>query len=199
VSAVDLLFGDMPLLQCGCYVVAQIVGGILGAVLANIQFDVQTQICDESHRFGWNLWISEVIATATLIFVIHGSIRTGNEDSVPVAVSAWVFGGYFFTSSSIFANPAVTIGRIFSNTFAGISPASAGVYICFQVIGAFVGYGLVRILYPSTKMAATKDDPLYRRAYVLVHQSFYENMGYNNNSNISDVAAATTRNKVRST
>jgi glycerol uptake facilitator-like aquaporin len=152
VSMVECFYDRMPVAHCLQYTVMQIMGGILGALLANAMFDVPVALSTKA-RFSWNLWISEIVATGTLIFVIHGTIRTGHVDSVPVAVAAWVGGGYFFTSSTIFANPAVTIGRMFSDTFAGISPPSAGVFICFQVIGATLGYGLVRFLYPTDESA----------------------------------------------
>jgi glycerol uptake facilitator-like aquaporin len=182
VSMVDTMYGDMPTWECCWYSIVQCLGGIVGSVLANIMYDIATTISTKS-RFGYNVWISEIIATATLILVIHGCIRTGNESSVPPAVSVWVGGGYFFTSSSIFANPAVTIGRIFTNTFAGIEPKSAVVYICFQFIGGICGYGLVRFLYPAIPSSSggvsspiiASDDPLYRRVYVLVNQEFFTN------------------------
>jgi glycerol uptake facilitator-like aquaporin len=152
VSMVDVLYGYMPVVLCLQYAVVQTMGGILGALLANAMFDAPVTLSTKA-RFSWNLWISEIVATATLIYVIHGTIRTGRGDNVPIAVAAWVGGGYFFTSSTIFANPAVTIGRMFSDTFAGIAPSSAGVFICFQIIGAFLGYGLVRFLYPTVASA----------------------------------------------
>jgi glycerol uptake facilitator-like aquaporin len=152
VSMVDVLYGYMPAVQCLQYTVVQTMGGIFGALLANAMFDAPVTLSTKA-RFSWNLWISEIVATATLIYVIHGTIRTGRSDNVPIAVAAWVGGGYFFTSSTIFANPAVTIGRMFSDTFAGIAPSSAGVFICFQIIGAFLGYGLVQFLYPTDASA----------------------------------------------
>jgi glycerol uptake facilitator-like aquaporin len=90
----------------------------------------------------------------------------------------WVGGGYFFTSSAIFANPAVTIGRVFTDTFAGIEPRSAGVYIGFQIIGAILGYGMTRGLYPLKPQPLKKGDNLYRRACVLELQDFYTKGGY---------------------
>lgn len=183
VSMVDVLYGDMPVAECLWYAAVQVLGGILGALLANAMFDVPVAF-SATARFSWNLWISEVVSTATLIFVIHGAIRTGQ--GVPVAVASWVGGGYFFTSSTIFANPAATVGRMFTDTFAGIAPASAGVFVCFQVVGALLGYGLVRFLYPGDAGSGNgdmaQDDPLYRRAYVLVHQGFFDNGGYNENA-----------------
>ena len=177
VSVVDVCYGDMTFHHLAGYVVAQITGGICGCLLANVQYAVPISLSDKE-RFGYELWISEVVATSTLILVIHGCIRTGFESSVPSVVSLWVGGGYFFTSSSIFANPAVTIGRMFTDTFAGINPVSAGVFICFQLIGAVVGYALSRLFYPSHPQSLRKGDNLYRRACVLELKDFYAKGAY---------------------
>jgi glycerol uptake facilitator-like aquaporin len=177
VSLVDVLFKDMTATTFGLYCCSQFTGAIVGCILANVMYAVPITI-SVKERFGYELWISEVIASSTLILVIHGCIRTGEETSVPSAVSLWVGGGYFFTSSSIFANPAVTIGRIFTNTFAGIGPKSAGIYICFQLVGAIVGYGMTRLFYPFKPQPLKKGDNLYRRARVLELQDFYTKGGY---------------------
>jgi glycerol uptake facilitator-like aquaporin len=177
VSMVDCLYNDMSPSNLCMYSLAQILGGIAGSIVANIQYDIPIEVSSKE-RFGYELWISEVIATATLILVIHGCIRTGQEASVPFAVSAWVGGGYFFTSSSIFANPAVTIARTFTSTFAGIEPQSAFVYICFQLIGAVFGYGLCLFFYPRHMQPLKNDDVLYRRACVLVNKDFFMKESY---------------------
>lgn len=177
VSLVDVLYQDMGVKDFGMYAVCQICGGILGALLANLQFAQAMEISTKD-RFGYELWISEVVATATLILVIHGCIRTGHEASVPSAVSLWVGGGYFFTNSTIFANPAVTIGRIFSDSFAGIEPKSAFVYIPFQIIGALVGFALVHLLFPLEMQPPRKGDNLYRRACVLSIEDFVKKKTY---------------------
>lgn len=178
VSMVDVCYKDMTLLTLGMYCLSQITGAIVGCILANVMYDEVPVTISEKERFGYGLWISEVIATCTLILVIHGCIRTGEETSVPSVVSLWVGGGYFFTSSAIFANPAVTIGRVFTDTFAGIEPRSAGVYIGFQIIGAILGYGMTRGLYPLMPQPLKKGDNLYRRACVLELQDFYTKGGY---------------------
>jgi arsenate reductase len=94
------------------------------------------------------LWLSEVIATVGLLLVIHGCVRTGNVTAVPFAVGLWIGGAYWFTSSTSFANPAVTIARTLSDTFAGIRPSSAPMFIVMQLIGAGIGYALIRFIYP---------------------------------------------------
>mmetsp|Transcript_32871 Transcript_32871/g.48210 ORF Transcript_32871/g.48210 Transcript_32871/m.48210 type:complete len:330 (+) Transcript_32871:23-1012(+) len=177
VSLVDVFFQDMPFRRFGLYSLFQTMGGIVGAVLANIQYAIPTRT-STNDRYGYELWISEVIATSTLILAIHGCIRTGKESSVPSVVSLWVGGGYFFTSSSIFANPAVTVGRIFTDSFAGIDPLSAGVYIGFQLIGAMVGFFMVRLFYPRHPQPLNSGDNLYRRACILDLETFYKKEGY---------------------
>ena len=177
VSLVDTLYGDMSLKNLGLYVLFQVSGGILGCILANVQFDTPTKF-SQKERYGPELWVSELVATSTLILIIHGCIRTGSEASVPYAVSAWVGGGYFFTSSSIFANPAVTLARMFTNSFAGIDPSSAGVYICFQILGGLVGYAVSKLMYPAQPKPLKRDDNLYRRTCVLVNQGFFEKRSY---------------------
>lgn len=161
VSLVDWLHGDMSLRDLALYTIAQILGAIIGTIVANIQFDEPLAISTKN-RYGPNLWLGEVIGTVTLLLVIHGCIRTGQKSAVPFAVAAWVCGGYFFTSSTIFANPAVTIARQFTNTFAGIQPSSVGPFIGFQYLGAVIGYGLIRFFYP-TNLSIKKDDNLYLR------------------------------------
>ena len=178
VSLVDVWNKDMQVGDMILYVMAQTSGGCVGTILANVMFKVTTSI-SEKERWGYNLWISEIIATASLIWVIHGCIRTGNEGQVPTVVALWVGGGYFFTSSSIFGNPAVTIARMLTNTFAGIEPQSAGLYIVFQYIGTLLGWLLVRFFYqkrPHT--TAQQDDVLYQRACLLVHRDFFQKKTY---------------------
>ena len=94
------------------------------------------------------LWLSEVVATTTLLLVIHGCVRTGRASVVPFAVGLWIGGAYWFTSSTSFANPAVTVARTLSDTFAGIAPSSAPMFIVAQLVGLAVGFGLVRLFYP---------------------------------------------------
>jgi glycerol uptake facilitator-like aquaporin len=178
VSLVDLLYKDMALPNFIMYSVSQILGAILGCLLANLQFDLPAVEFSTKERYGFELWISEIIATSTLILMIHGCIRTGYEASVPAVVSLWVGGGYFFTNSSIFANPAVTIGRMFTDSFAGIEPKSAFVYIPFQVIGALVGFALTSLFYPLDLQPPKKGDNLYRRACVLSIKDFINKKTY---------------------
>jgi glycerol uptake facilitator-like aquaporin len=102
------------------------------------------------------MWVSEVVATVTLLLVIQGCVRTGRARAVPFAVGAWIGGAYWFTSSTSFANPAVTTGRMLSNTFAGIAPSSAPMFIAMQLLGAVIAFGLVRLFYPDHRRESTR-------------------------------------------
>lgn len=161
VSMVDFLHGDMSLRDMILYSVCQVAGGILGTVVTCVEYKKDVTLSDNS-RDDPNLWLGEAIGTVSLLLVIHGCLRTGQKASVPYAVGAWICGGYFFTSSTIFANPAVTIARMFTNTFAGIAPSSVGAFIGFQYLGCFIAYFLIRFLYP-VNLELKKDDNLYLR------------------------------------
>jgi glycerol uptake facilitator-like aquaporin len=161
VSLVDFLNGDMSAVDLCMYVVAQVMGGIAGAIVANLQFDHVISLSTKA-RDVRNLWLGEVIATVTLLLVIHGCVRTGQKSAVPFAVGGWVLSGHFFTSSTIFANPAVTIAREFSNSFAGIRPSSVGPFIGFQLLGAGIAFLLIKFFYP-THLEMRKDNNLYLR------------------------------------
>jgi glycerol uptake facilitator-like aquaporin len=149
VTLVDRLFGSIDTASAGLYVVAQTVGACLGAMLANIMFELPAVNLSTKVRSSGALWLSEVIATIGLLLVIHGCVRTGRVSAVPFAVGLWIGGAYWFTSSTSFANPAVTIARTLSDTFAGIKPSSAPMFILMQCIGGALAYGLIRVLYPA--------------------------------------------------
>ncbi|MEY2675606.1 MAG: hypothetical protein RL102_872 [Actinomycetota bacterium] len=123
---------------------AQITGAIVGALLANLMFDLPVVQISTHERVSAGLLVGEVVATAGLIAVIGILGARNQERLLPVAVPAWIGSAYFFTSSTSFANPAVTIGRVFSDTFAGISPASVLPYIVAQLLGALVGMAVVK-------------------------------------------------------
>lgn len=122
------------------YFTAQVIGAVSGTILANILFNNAALEISAKNRDGGSLLVSEILATAGLVFVIHqlSTIKKGRY--VAVGVATWIFSAYFFTSSTSFANPAITIGRIFSNTFAGIAPHSALTFIPFQILGGAIGY-----------------------------------------------------------
>lgn len=128
------------------YALSQTLGAIAGTSLANLLFQFPAFDISERVRDGSNIYLSEVVATAGLIFLIFHLLNSAKSHLIPAAVGLWIFAAYFFTSSTSFANPAITIGRIFTKTFAGISPESALMFIPFQIVGAFLGYGLARLL-----------------------------------------------------
>ena len=127
---------------------AQVAGGIGGAVLANLMFHLPAATASTRARTGASLWLGEVVATAGLVLLVFALARTGRGAYGPAAVGAYIGAAYWFTSSTSFANPAVTIARAFTNTFAGIAPGSIGGFVAAQVLGAGIGAGLVVILFP---------------------------------------------------
>jgi glycerol uptake facilitator-like aquaporin len=132
------------------HIAAQVLGGCAGAVLANVMFDLPAIELSTRARSSGALWLSEVVATVGLLLVICGCIRTGRANAVPYAVGLWIAGAYWFTSSTSFANPAVTAARTLSDTFAGIKPSSVPMFIVMQLIGTVIAIGLIAVLYPST-------------------------------------------------
>ena len=157
VTLVDRLHGTISTIDAALYVVAQIVGGCVGAVIANVMFALPAFETSTKVRSSGALWLSEVVATVGLLLVINGCVRTGRASVVPFAVGAWIGGAYWFTSSTSFANPAVTIARTLSDSFAGIKPSSAPMFIVMQFVGAVIGFGLIRLLYPDNVSQASDD------------------------------------------
>jgi arsenate reductase len=149
VTLVDRLSGTLTTRDSIAYVVAQIVGGCLGAIVANLMFELPAVEWSTRSRSSGALWLSEVVATVGLLLVIHGCVRSGRAAAVPFAVGVWIGGAYWFTSSTSFANPAVTIARTMSDSFAGIKPSSAPMFIVMQLVGAAVAFVLIRFLYPQ--------------------------------------------------
>jgi glycerol uptake facilitator-like aquaporin len=136
------------------YTGAQIIGGVVGAVLANIMFDLAPVQLSTKDRLSVGHGVGEVVATTGLVLLIFALARTGRAVLSAAAVGAYIGSAYWFTSSTSFANPAVTIGRMFSDTFAGIAPASAPVFIAAQILGGLLGLGLVRYLFPDAAATA---------------------------------------------
>jgi glycerol uptake facilitator-like aquaporin len=153
VTLVDRAFGTISTRDAGLYIGAQVVGGCLGAMLANLMFELPAIELSTKGRSSPALWLSEIIATVGLLLVIHGCVRTGRANVVAFAVGIWIGGAYWFTSSTSFANPAVTIARTLSDTFTGIEPSSAPMFILMQLVGAAIAYGLIRLLYPDRVLA----------------------------------------------
>jgi glycerol uptake facilitator-like aquaporin len=143
--------GGMNLLA---YTAVQVVGGVTGAMLANLMFDRRVIELATKHRTTTGHLIGEVVATAGLIALIFALARTGRAGLSSAAVGAYIGAAYWFTSSTSFANPAVTLGRVFSDTFAGIAPRSVPGFIAAQVIGGMIGLVLVVVLYPDAARSA---------------------------------------------
>jgi glycerol uptake facilitator-like aquaporin len=158
VSLVDWILGrrsrtGLALPELGAYVLAQTLGAISGSVVANAMFEVGTSISGKDRASGGHL-LGEVVATAGLILLIFALAATKRGVLAAPAVGAYIGAAYWFTSSTSFANPAVTVGRIFSDTFAGIAPASVPAFVIAQLIGAAAGLGLVLLFFPSAGRAA---------------------------------------------
>jgi glycerol uptake facilitator-like aquaporin len=148
VTLLDRSFGAISTGDASLYLAAQVAGGCLGAIVANLMFDLPAIDWSTKVRSSGGLWLSEVVATAGLLLVIHGCVRSGRANVVAVAVGVWIGGAYFFTSSTSFANPAVTVARTLSDSFAGIAPSSAPMFILMQLVGAGIALVLIRYLYP---------------------------------------------------
>lgn len=156
VSLADALFGGLARRDLPAYLGAQITGGISGAIVANLMFELDAVSWSTHSRATGGLWLGEVVATIGLLAVIFGVVRSGRASAAPFAVGAYIGGAYFFTSSTSFANPAVTIGRAFTDTFAGINPSSVPAFIACQLVGAGIAVALIRTLYPD--IADVADD-----------------------------------------
>ena len=139
------------------YLPAQVAGCIGGAVVANVMFAEPAVSISTKHRASGPHFLSEIVATLGLLLVIFALARSGRSRTAPAAVGAYIGAAYFFTSSTSFANPAITVGRMFSNTFAGIAPSSAPVFIAAQIVGAGVAVLVIKALYPDVTPAEAAD------------------------------------------
>jgi arsenate reductase len=138
------------------YVAAQIVGAIVGSVLANLMFALPAVDWSAKTRSAGHLWLGEVVATAGLVLLVFALARSGRSTVAPAAVGAYIGAAYWFTSSTSFANPAVTIGRAFTDTFAGIAPGSVPAFVLAQLAGLTIGVALLLVLYPGVGQAADR-------------------------------------------
>jgi glycerol uptake facilitator-like aquaporin len=153
VSFADAAFGGLRWRDAAAYLPAQVAGCVMGAVAANLMFALPTVSVSAKDRASGAHALSEVIATAGLLLVIFALARTGRGRTAPAAVGAYIGAAYFFTSSTSFANPAITVGRMFSDTFAGIAPSSAPAFIVAQIAGGALAVWAVRALYPRITTA----------------------------------------------
>jgi glycerol uptake facilitator-like aquaporin len=154
VSFADAVFGGLSWRDAAAYLPAQVAGCAGGAVVANLMFARAAVSISAKHRATPAHLLSEVVATLGLVLVIFALARSGRARTAPAAVGAYIGAAYFFTSSTSFANPAITIGRMFSATFAGIAPSSAPAFIGAQVLGGLFAVGVIRALYPGITPAA---------------------------------------------
>jgi len=159
VSVVDWLLGrragtGLTPRELAAYLPAQVAGAVGGSILANLMYAGAAVTWSTKSRSGGHLLLSEVVATAGLLMLIVALARTGQTRAAPAAVGAYIGAAYWFTSSTSFANPAVTIGRAFTDTFAGIAPASVPGFVAAQLVGAGVALLIVRALYPDVARAA---------------------------------------------
>jgi arsenate reductase len=149
VSLVDAIFGGMSWRELRAYMPAQVGGCIVGAIAANLMFALPAISIATHHRASPAHLLAEAIATLGLLLVIFSLARTHRGATAPAAVGAYIGAAYFFTSSTSFANPAISVGRMFSDSFAGIAPASVPAYVAAQLVGAVLAVGAVRVLYPD--------------------------------------------------
>ena len=157
VSFVDAAFGGVSWRTASAYLPVQVVGCIAGAAVANLMFSKGAVTISTHHRASPAHFLSEIVATLGLILVIFALARSGRSRSAPSAVAAYIGAAYFFTSSTSFANPAITVGRMFSNTFAGIAPSSAPSFIAAQIVGGIVAVVVIKVLYPDITKAEASD------------------------------------------
>jgi len=157
VSFVDAAFGGVTWRTAGAYLPAQVVGCIAGAMVANLMFSKAAVSLSTNVRATPAHFLSEVVATLGLILVIFALARSGRSRIAPAAIAAYIGAAYFFTSSTSFANPAITVGRMFSNTFAGIAPSSVPSFVLAQIVGGVLALVVIKLLYPDMTKAEAAD------------------------------------------
>lgn len=154
VTLVERALGALDTAEAAVLIGAQVFGGALGAAAANLMFARPVVALSSHQRTGSGLWLGEVVATLGLVVVVFGVVRAGRGPLVAFAVGGYISAAYWFTSSTSFANPAVTLARTLSDTFAGIAPASVPGFLAAQLVGGALAYGLVRLLYPEAAAVA---------------------------------------------
>lgn len=159
VTGIAALRREIGLGEATGYVAVQIVGAILGVGLANFMFELPVFQSSSNDRWGPGVWVGEVVATAGLLWVIGALTRTGKGQLGPLLVPVWIGAAFLFTSSTSFANPAVTLGRAFTDTFSGIAVTSVAPFIAFQFVGALVGAALTEVFYPRKNQPEPLDLP----------------------------------------
>ncbi len=158
VTLVERVLGMIDGPTATALIVAQFAGGLAGTVVANLMFGLDAVSFSSHERTGPGLWLGEIVATVGLLLIVFGTVRSGRADRVAFAVGGYIAAAYWFTSSTSFANPAVTIARTMSDTFSGIAPASAPGFIAAQLLGGVLGFLLIRFLYPALTAAEQAAD-----------------------------------------
>lgn len=156
VTLVERALGALSTAHAAALIAAQIAGGIAGAIVANLMFDLGPVSISTHERSGAGLWLGEVVATLGLVVIIFGVVRSGRGHTVAFAVGGYITAAYWFTSSTSFANPAVTVARMFSDTFAGIAPGSVAMFVAMQLLGGALAFAVVNLLYPDAATLAAE-------------------------------------------
>ncbi len=154
VTLAERVLGAVTSVQAALFIAAQVVGCCLGVIVANLMFELDAVNVSHKERATGALWLGEVVATFGLLVIIFGVVRSGRGSHVAYAVGGYITAAYWFTSSTSFANPAITVGRTLSDTFAGITPSSAPMFILMQLIGGALGLAAVVLLYPRAAQLA---------------------------------------------
>jgi glycerol uptake facilitator-like aquaporin len=154
VTLADRSLGGVSNRQTGVYLAAQLVGGLLGAIVANLMFGLPAVSISTSARSSPELWLSEALATFGLVVLVFALVRSGRAPLAPFAVGAYITAAYWWSSSTSFANPMIDVARMLSDTFAGIAPASVPMFVVMQLVGGALGVAVVVLLYPSVGAVA---------------------------------------------
>jgi glycerol uptake facilitator-like aquaporin len=154
ITLADRFFGGVSTRQVAAYLPAQLLGGVVGAVVANLMFDLPAVSLSTTERSGGGLWLSEAVATCGLVVLVFALVRAGRAASAPFAVGAYIAAAYWWSSSTSFANPMIDVARTLSDTFAGIAPASVPPFVLAQLIGGAAGIAAVAVLYPTVAAVA---------------------------------------------
>ena len=155
VTLVERGLGRLDSRTAAALVVAQFAGGAVGAMLANLMFDLDAVSFSSHHRHGTGVLLAEAVATFGLVLVIFGAVRSGRAERIAFAVGGYILAAYWFTSSTSFANPAVTVARMLTDTFSGIAPASVPLFVLVQLVGGAAAWVTVRVLYPAEHGTST--------------------------------------------
>ena len=154
VTFADRFFGGVTNRQVAVYLPAQLTGGAVGAVVANLMFDLPAVSISGNDRSAGGLWLSEAVATFGLVVLVFALVRSGRAAMAPFAVGAYITAAYWWSSSTSFANPMIDVARTLSDTFAGIAPASVPMFVLAQLIGGAAGIAAVAVLFPTVASVA---------------------------------------------